>query len=63
MRRKIHYVIKPEHLWNNIAEMARTQNDQLLVTLEEGFGIAKKANGGTVGKLYGVVANPPFSLR
>ena len=37
MRRKIHYVIKPEHLWNNIAEMARTQNDQLLVTLEEGF--------------------------
>jgi len=37
MRRKIHYVIKPEYLWNNIAEMARTQNDQLLVTLEEGF--------------------------
>ena len=37
MRRKIHYVIKPEHLWNNIAEMARTQNDELLVTLEEGF--------------------------
>jgi hypothetical protein len=37
MRRKIHYVVKPEHLWNNIAEMARTQNDQLLVTLEEGF--------------------------
>ena len=37
MRRKIHYVIKPEYLWNNIAEMARTQNDQLLVTIEEGF--------------------------
>lgn len=37
MRRKIHYVIQPEHLWNNIAEMARTQNDDLLVTLESAF--------------------------
>jgi len=37
MRRKIHYVIKPEHLWSNIAELARTQNDDLLITLEEGF--------------------------
>lgn len=32
MRRKVHYVIKPEHLWSNISEMARTQNDDLLVT-------------------------------
>ncbi|QCK16242.1 type I restriction-modification system subunit M [Mangrovivirga cuniculi] len=37
MRRKVHYVIKPEHLWNNITEMARTQNGELLLTLEEGF--------------------------
>lgn len=37
MRRKVHYVIKPQHLWTNIAELARTQNDELLVTLEEGF--------------------------
>ncbi len=37
MRRKVHYVIKPEHLWSNIAEMARTQNGELLVTLEQGF--------------------------
>lgn len=37
MRRKIHYVIKPQHLWSNIAELARTQNDDLLTTLEEGF--------------------------
>lgn len=37
MRRKIHYVIKPRFLWNNFAEMARTQDDELLVTLEEGF--------------------------
>lgn len=37
MRRKVHYVIKPEHLWSNISEMARTQNAELLVTLEAGF--------------------------
>ncbi|MFA7361700.1 MAG: type I restriction-modification system subunit M [Candidatus Kapaibacterium sp.] len=37
MRRKIHYVIKPQHLWNNITEQARTQNDELLITLEDGF--------------------------
>jgi type I restriction enzyme M protein len=37
MRRKVHYVIKPEHLWSNITEMARTQNDDLLITLESGF--------------------------
>jgi type I restriction enzyme M protein len=37
MRRKVHYVIKPEHLWSNITEIARTQNDDLLITLESGF--------------------------
>ncbi len=37
MRRKVHYVIKPEHLWSNISEMARTQSPDLLVTLEAGF--------------------------
>lgn len=37
MRRKVHYVIKPEHLWSNITELARTQNGELLVTLESGF--------------------------
>lgn len=37
MRRKVHYVIKPQHLWSNITEMARTQSIDLLVTLEDGF--------------------------
>ena len=37
MRRKVHYVIEPDHLWSNISEMARTQNLELLVTLESGF--------------------------
>src|SRR6266481_5885856 len=30
MRRKVHYVIQPPHLWNSIAEMARTQHGELL---------------------------------
>ncbi len=37
MRRKVHYVIKPQHLWSNITELARTQNNELLVTLEAGL--------------------------
>lgn len=37
MRRKVHYVIKPQHLWSNITELARTQNPDLLRTLEKGF--------------------------
>ncbi|CUH40177.1 putative type I restriction enzymeP M protein [Jannaschia seosinensis] len=37
MRRKVHYVIKSDHLWSSIAEMARTQNDELLHTLQQGF--------------------------
>ena len=37
MRRKAHYVIQPKHLWANIANMARTQDKELLNTLQEGF--------------------------
>ena len=37
MRKKVHYVIKPQHLWSNITELARTQDGELLVTLEAGF--------------------------
>ena len=37
MRRKVHYVIQPAHLWNSIAGMARTQNPDLLNTLQAGF--------------------------
>jgi hypothetical protein len=32
MRRKAHYVIKPDHLWASIANLARTQNGELLST-------------------------------
>lgn len=37
MRRKVHYVIEPQFLWSNIAELARTQDGELLRTLQEGF--------------------------
>ncbi|WP_374427640.1 type I restriction-modification system subunit M [Ideonella dechloratans] len=37
MRRKVHYVIQPEHLWSAVANMARTQDAYLLNTLQEGF--------------------------
>lgn len=37
MRRKAHYVILPKYLWGNIIELARTQDSELLDTLEKGF--------------------------
>ena len=37
MRRKVHYVIKPDHLWANIANLARSQSADLLDTLRDGF--------------------------
>ena len=37
MKRKLHYVIEPQYLWDNIVELARIQSDELLKTLEDGF--------------------------
>ncbi|WP_018405021.1 type I restriction-modification system subunit M [Marinobacter gelidimuriae] len=37
MRRKMHYVIHPAYLWSSIAELARTQDAELLQTLTRGF--------------------------
>ena len=37
MRRRVHYVIRPEHLWSSIVEMARVQDGELLDTLQEGM--------------------------
>ncbi len=37
MRRKVHYVIKPDYLWGSISELARTQHNDLLLTLQKGF--------------------------
>ncbi len=37
LRRRLHYTIKPEYLWSNIAELARTQSNELLRTVEASF--------------------------
>ena len=37
MRRKTHYVIQPQYLWDNIVELARIQSEDLLDTLHNGF--------------------------
>jgi type I restriction enzyme M protein len=37
MRRKVHYVIEPQHLWSHIAHLARTQDRELLDVLQAGF--------------------------
>ncbi len=44
MRRKVHYVIQPPHLWNSIANMARTQNGELLNTLQAGLKYIDKGS-------------------
>lgn len=47
MRRKIHYVIEPEYLWDSIAELARVQSDELLRTLEKGFKYIEEQSFGS----------------
>lgn len=37
MRRKVHYVIKPDYLWGNIVQLAKNQSNKLLDTLQLGF--------------------------
>ena len=37
MRDRMHYVIKPDYLWDNIVELARTQSKDLLKIIESGF--------------------------
>ncbi|WP_412030493.1 type I restriction-modification system subunit M [Deinococcus yunweiensis] len=37
MRKRVHYVIRPESLWSHIAELARKQSPDLLTTLRRGF--------------------------
>ncbi len=37
MRRKVHYVVKPDYTWASIAELARTQDADLLKTLNSAF--------------------------
>ncbi|WP_257265311.1 type I restriction-modification system subunit M [Endozoicomonas sp. ONNA2] len=53
MRRKVHYVIEPEHLWTSIAEMARLQDGALLLNVRKQITEA----GGSIGKIYGQEKN------
>ena len=53
MRRKVRYVIEPDFLWSNIAELARIQDEALLHTLQEGFKyIENKSFASTFGGLF-----------
>src|SRR5699024_1474466 len=47
MRRKMHYVIHPDYLWSHIADLARTQSDALLATLEKGFSYIENKSFGS----------------
>jgi len=53
MRRRVHYVIRPEHLWSSIAEMARVQDSELLSTLQNGMKyIEEQSFESTFGGLF-----------
>ena len=47
MRRKVHYVVQPEHLWGSIVALARKQSKDLLKTLQEGFKYIETDSFGT----------------
>ena len=44
MRLKAHYVIRPEHLWASIAHLARTQDGELLNTLQPGSSTSRTSH-------------------
>jgi type I restriction enzyme M protein len=53
MRLKTHYVVLPQYLWAAIAEMARTQDEELLHTLQKGFDyIENESFASTFGGLF-----------
>ena len=53
MRRKIHYVIEPQYLWDNISKLASKQSEDLLSTLSDGFKkIENDAFGNTFEGLF-----------
>jgi len=37
MKQKIHYVIEPKYLWSSISNLAKTQDNELLETLQKAF--------------------------
>jgi type I restriction-modification system DNA methylase subunit len=53
MRRKVHYVVKPEFLWGNIVHLAKTHNGKLLLNVRHRM----VESGGTIGKILGMEKN------
>ena len=53
MRRKVHYVIKPEYLWASVAASAKSGSDELLSRLQAGFKhIEEDSFASTFGGLF-----------
>jgi len=47
MQRKVHFVVRPQYLWSNIYELARTQNKSLLRVLQKGFKFIENESFGS----------------
>ena len=53
MRARLHYVIKPEHLWTSIAEMAKKRDENLLDTLQKSFAnIEEESRNTSLRKIF-----------
>ena len=37
MKKKVHYIIEPKYLWSSISYLAKTQDNELLETLQKAF--------------------------
>jgi len=74
MRRKVHYVIQPTHLWNSIANLARmnmllhgVKDSEFDIfhgdTLLNEWDMMREQNPAKKPRFVAIVANPPFSYR
>ncbi len=74
MRRKVHYVIQPPHLWNSISNLARmnmllhgVKDTEFEIfhgdTLTNEWNILRELNPAKKPSFDAIVANPPFSYR
>ena len=53
MRKRVHYVIEPQHLWSNVVRLAQRESADLLTTLRKGFEyIEEKSFGGSFAGLF-----------
>ena len=61
MRRKIHYVIQPIYLWDNIVILAKKEDIELLRTIEKGFKFIEDKSFES--SLRGLFSEPPTPTR